>query len=94
MSCCEKKRQGLNSLSSGPSKKVGVDGEEAPVSVGGSAAAQTGARFRYTGIGSLEVDGTLSRRVYRFSTGTPELMVVAEDVAVLRGYSELVEVKG
>ena len=94
MSCCGKKRQGLNSFSSEPNKRVGMDGTETPISAGRSTAAKTGARFRYTGIGSLEVEGTLSRRVYRFSMETPELMVVAEDVAVLSGYSELVEMKG
>jgi len=61
--------------------------------VGRSDAAQTSARFRYAGITSLEVAGMLNRRVYRFSTGNPELTVLAEDVPIMRGYAELVELK-
>lgn len=94
MSCCGKKRQALNSLSSAPTKKVGEGGDEGPIPFARSNAAQTSARFRYIGITSLEVEGMLNRRVYRFSRGTPELTVLSEDVAIMRGYSELVELRG
>ena len=94
MSCCGKKRQALNSLTSAPTKKVGEGGDERPIPFARSNAAQTSAaRFRYTGITSLEVEGMLNRRVYRFSRGTPELTVLTEDVAIMRGYRELVELR-
>jgi hypothetical protein len=94
MSCCGKKRQALNSLSSGPTKKVDEGGGEGPIPLGRSNATQASARFRYTGITSLEVEGVLNHRVYSFSTRTPELTVLTEDVAIMRGYRELVELKG
>ena len=93
MSCCGRKRQALNSLSSAPTKKVDDGGGEVPMPVGRSDVAQTSVRFRYNGISALEVAGMLNRRVYRFSKGNPELTVLAEDLAIMRGYSELLELK-
>lgn len=47
--------------------------------------------FRYTGTGSLEINSFLNRKVYQFSASNPNLIVFAEDVAMLRGYPELIE---
>jgi hypothetical protein len=41
----------------------------------------------------LEVDGIFGRRLYKFSKEMPELMIMAEDVAIMRGYPQLIELK-
>jgi hypothetical protein len=93
MNCCGKKRQALTSSFSDPPKTINESqGEDSTVSVE-SNGSRTTALFRYTGRSSLEVDGIFRHRVYKFSKGIPELVIMAEDVAVMRGYPELIELK-
>jgi len=49
--------------------------------------------FRYTGSSYLEVEGVFRHRLYKFSKRTPELVIMAEDVTVMRAYPELIELK-
>jgi len=92
MSCCGSKRQALYVPNLPAAGQDAVGGERTsnrntrnPV--------LTGTKFRYTGNQSLYVKGISNRRGYAFSASTPELMVSAEDAALLRGYPELIEVK-
>jgi len=90
MSCCGKKRQAIASSISAPENTInGEDGEGSMVSNG----SRTTAKFRYTGSSYLEVDGIFGHRVYKFSKRAPELVIMADDVAIMRGYPELVELK-
>ena len=49
--------------------------------------------FRYTGNQSLSVKSISGNQKYYFSVDTRELLVCVEDRAVMRGYSELTELK-
>jgi len=69
--------------------QTGEDGEGSLVSNG----SRTTAIFRYTGTSDLEVEGVFGHRVYKFSKRAPELVIMADDVALMRGYPELVELK-
>jgi hypothetical protein len=93
MSCCGKRRQELAASRYVPQQETNES--SANGSTGGLElnVPQGNSKFRYTGSGSLEVDGVFSRRMYRFSTGVRELVVTPEDVSVMRGYAELVELK-
>jgi hypothetical protein len=93
MSCCGKKRQAMLSSSSAPAKKTSEREEERLDPFVESNSPQTTAIFRYTGSSSLEVDGIFKRRVYKFSRRMPELTVLAEDVSIMRGYNELIELR-
>jgi hypothetical protein len=48
--------------------------------------------FRYTGSGNFVVKSFSSKKTYHFSVNTPELFIPGDDVAMMRGYSELVEI--
>lgn len=93
MNCCGKKRQALAASWTPRNQETNESAGKGSTSPVESNDRQTTARFRYTGSGSLEVDSIFGRRVYRFSAGVPELGIVPEDVAVMRGYSELIELK-
>ncbi|HXD31815.1 MAG TPA: hypothetical protein VN643_11900 [Pyrinomonadaceae bacterium] len=58
-----------------------------------SRSAPAAARFRYTGAGSLVVDGLFARNTYRFSAAARELMILGEDIAIMRGHPELIELR-
>ena len=90
MSCCGKKREALAASWSAPQQETNANGSTDDVE---SNVPQDNARFRYTGSGSLDVDGVFSRRLYKFSTGVRELVVTPEDVSVMRAYAELTELK-
>jgi hypothetical protein len=93
MSCCGRKRQSLAASRSVLEQDSNSSAHEEFNDTVKSESPQTTTRFRYIGRGFLEVDGVFSRRMYRFSSGMPELLVVPEDVSVLRGYPELIELK-
>jgi len=93
MSCCGKKRQAISSWPSGSSTETDErESEGSILSVESNGSRETTV-FRYTGSSSVEVDGIFGRRVYKFSKGMPELVIMAEDVALMRGYPELIELK-
>lgn len=48
--------------------------------------------FRYTGDNELQVKGVFNI-VYSFSAQKPKLLVHPDDISVMRGYANLVEVK-
>jgi hypothetical protein len=93
MNCCGSKRQALQSSSftSVPGRH-GVPAQQSNAVV--TNAPPSTAKFRYTGDTSLHVEGRFNRRVYKFSRESPELAVLAEDAAILRGYFDLVELRG
>jgi hypothetical protein len=92
MSCCGKKRQALNASKSGAPRPDAI-ADTRRMHANNSASPQTGVEFRYTGNRSLDVKGVFNRRIYRFSVDNPECAASSEDVALLRGYSELMEIK-
>ncbi len=93
MNCCGKKRQALASAFSTANRTVNEgDGKAAPEPAV-SDHTPTTAVFRYSGASALEISGIFGRRLYKFSAAVPELVVMAEDVAIMRGYSELIELK-
>jgi len=88
MGCCGKRRQALVSSFADTQASVKQIDDTPPSNLVQS---NSTAVFRYTGESSIEVEGVFRRQVYRFSRENPELTIAAEDVALLRGYSELVE---
>ena len=91
MNCCGKKRQELHSSNVNPRLQ---HADNARVTIGESDhLSQNIATFRYIGNQSLRIKSVFDHRVYNFSVYEPELTVMAEDVAMMRGYSDLVEMK-
>jgi hypothetical protein len=89
MGCCGQKRQALN-YSSGTLQNESANDEKYLIE---SSISQQSAVFRYTGNQSLTVKGISGNNKYYFSAAIPELLVQAEDTALMRGYSELIELK-
>ncbi len=94
MSCCGKKRESLNMINARTITKTH------PNFIRTNSARTrhadfipSDAVFRYTGTNSLVIRGFSNQRLYHFTVGNPELSVFAEDVAVVRAYPELVEIK-
>jgi len=90
MGCCGKRRQALASSFNDLQTTLSPVDDARPnasVQVDGTA------MFRYTGNSSLEVEGIFGHRAYKFSRKDQELLIAAEDVALLRGYSDLIELK-
>ena len=90
MNCCGKKRQALTASSAQIINEKGGEQSTPPAGPNGS---QNTAIFHYTGSSSLEVSGLFNRRIYKFSTAMPDLVILPEDAAILRGYPELIELK-
>ena len=90
MSCCGQKRQASRNLNTGISHKENKgdksQSKETPLS-------QQNVVFRYLGNQSLSIKGISGNKTYHFSVKTPEILVFAEDVALMRGYSALTELK-
>lgn len=85
MSCCGQKRRALAFTDSEAEQEL-MDDE-----TGGSKNAPS--TFRYTGDAGLVINGLFGRNVYKFSTAARELMIVPEDVAIMRAHPELTELK-
>jgi hypothetical protein len=85
MSCCGQKRQALAVASSNTVPEtlgVSVESKE-----------ETGTTFRYTGAGSLVINGLFGRNAYKFSSAVRELAIGSEDVAIMRAHPELTELR-
>ncbi len=91
MSCCGKKRQELNSFDVNP--RLQYANTAKGYNPENKSFLQNNVTFRYTGNRSLRVKSVFNHRVYDFSSSDTELIVMAEDVAMMRGYSELIELK-
>jgi hypothetical protein len=90
MSCCGKKRESLAQFYATPVGETS-DAYTPPIPRSGMTAGR--AVFRYTGTGRLDIKGFLGRRIYSFTAASPQLTVAAEDAAMIRACSSLVEVK-
>lgn len=93
MSCCGKKRQEITSSYSGAGRARSQRLVEEPIVSLAPQRSRVAATFRYTGSSYLEVEGIFRHRLYRFSKATPEVVIMAEDVTVMRAYPELIELK-
>ena len=91
MSCCGKKRESLNYTFEKPEDRLTeprtIDRNNFQKSEPGEK------RFRYTGTQSLSIKSFSNRRKYHFSVESPIQVVLGEDVAMMRGYSELKELE-
>ena len=93
MSCCGQKRQAFRSSDSVAQRIRNEEEGDASTAYLESDHPRAAAIFRYTGSSYLRAEGILRQRVYEFSARTPELVIMPEDVAVMRAYPELVELK-
>ena len=91
MGCCGQKRQALG-FSYSELQNAGHKEEQESIRFQSNGASTT-TTFRYTCRSKLEVEGIFRQRVYKFSKRTPELAIMSEDVAVMRAYPDLVELK-
>ncbi len=92
MGCCGDKRRALSVSYSKPHTNGNDLGSQETVSPR-KGTTHSDALFRYTGNGVLDVKVSFSKNTYHFTQSTRELAVSGEDVAMLRGYPELVEIK-
>jgi len=92
MGCCGKKRKALNYIYSTPSLS-GISAQSKMASHKRTGLFQADAVFKYTGSRSLDIRGFSHKQSYHFSANAPEQKVNSEDVGLMRGYAELMEVK-
>jgi hypothetical protein len=90
MGCCGQKRQAILLSPTGLSTETNERVAEGAADSNGP---RSKGLFRYTGSSSLEVEGIFGRRVYKFSKEMPEQMIMVEDVAIMRAYPQLIELK-
>ena len=90
MGCCGQKRQALNYSGSNDLQNESVNDE---ANINESFISQQSAVFRYTGNQSISVKSISGNKKYYFSAAMPDLLVQAEDTALMRGYSELIELR-
>src|SRR5258706_14581547 len=91
MSCCGKRRQSLNFFPAINQAKVPEEKSESTTI--NESKAISDSVFRYTGNESLEVKGMFGGKRYLFSVAQPQLSVLPEDTPMMRGFTELVEMK-
>ena len=90
MSCCGQKRSALTQ-SSGSERESTMAADPGSLRMGFKSGTKA-ATFRYTGANALEISGLFGRNLYRFSAEARELMVVPDDVAIMRAHPELIEI--
>ena len=93
MSCCGKKRQEMTSSYSVADRTRSQKNDAQAIGSLEPHGSPISATFRYTGSSYLEVEGIFRHRLYRFSQRMPEVVIMAEDVTVMRAYPELIELK-
>ncbi|WP_214225056.1 hypothetical protein [Pedobacter sp. B4-66] len=87
MNCCGQKRQDLQFTSATDASVHETEAENNLTTID-----QRPVYFRYTGNNELRVKG-LFDITYTFSAQRRQLLVHSEDVSVIRGYSNLTEIK-